>query len=254
MANNSLRSCVRIACLHTCFSVLPVRQIVLVGLLCLSGLPNRIVKAQTYMSIPNESVPVAPSPIELGYVETGLGAVHLEIPLGSFPQRGSNKPLTYKWVYDSTIWTITSLAPHAWGQEAAEKDSCERFRSQPIPKFRIVTKRNLGLKPGVEVFVSVSPSDRNREKLIVISCQLGRNYATEESLVAWILDSTRAAKRYNPQREGNDRATDASVVGVYSFIRGVANGNQLLDWRPDPNKQDKRLHIDLGPPPDKSSQ
>src|ERR1700722_18669369 len=49
---------------------------------------------------------VAPEPVELGFIETASGDLHLEIPMGSFPQRGSSaQPATYKLVYDSGVWT-----------------------------------------------------------------------------------------------------------------------------------------------------
>jgi RHS repeat-associated protein len=50
---------------------------------------------------------VAPEPVELGFLETATGDLHLEIPLGSFPQRGINgQPVTLKLVYDSSEWQI----------------------------------------------------------------------------------------------------------------------------------------------------
>ena len=52
---------------------------------------------------------IAPEPVELGWVETATGDLHLETPLGSFPQRGFNgQPMTFKLVYDSSVWTISS--------------------------------------------------------------------------------------------------------------------------------------------------
>lgn len=147
-----------------------------------------------------------------------------------------------------------ALTRVASAQIVEEKDSCERLRSQPVPKFRIARKEKLGLKPGLVLYVSISPSDRDRDKLIAVSCQLGRQYATEDRLFVWILDSNRAAKRYNPQGDGNDRATNSSYIGVYSFLRDDAAGNQTLDWRSDPRNRDRLDHIDLGPPPDKPSQ
>ena len=51
-------------------------------------------------------------PVELGVVDVANGNMHLEVPLASFPQRGS-RPLTYKLVYDSRIW-YPYLSP-GWG-------------------------------------------------------------------------------------------------------------------------------------------
>lgn len=43
-------------------------------------------------------------PVELGYVNLGNGNLHLEIPLGTFPQKGNSAPLSFALVYDSRIW------------------------------------------------------------------------------------------------------------------------------------------------------
>lgn len=46
-------------------------------------------------------------PVEMGFVNAANGNLHIEIPLASFPQRGS---LQYnaRLVYDSLIWTVSS--------------------------------------------------------------------------------------------------------------------------------------------------
>jgi hypothetical protein len=46
-------------------------------------------------------------PVEMGFTNVANGNLHIEIPLASFPQRGS---LQYnaRLVYDSLIWTISS--------------------------------------------------------------------------------------------------------------------------------------------------
>lgn len=49
---------------------------------------------------------VAPSAVELGFTETSNGNLHLEIPLGSFPQRGAAQSLGYSLVYDSFMWIV----------------------------------------------------------------------------------------------------------------------------------------------------
>jgi len=48
-------------------------------------------------------------PVEMGFVNAANGNLHLEIPLASFPQRGS---LTYnaRLIYDSSIWTVNGGA------------------------------------------------------------------------------------------------------------------------------------------------
>jgi len=42
----------------------------------------------------------------IGFVNVANGNVHLEIPVGSFTQRGNLPPLTIKLAYDSRIWRI----------------------------------------------------------------------------------------------------------------------------------------------------
>src|SRR4051812_38004514 len=46
-------------------------------------------------------------PVEMGFTNVANGNLHIEIPLASFPQRGS---LQYnaRLVYDSLIWTISN--------------------------------------------------------------------------------------------------------------------------------------------------
>ena len=57
--------------------------------------------------------PIAPEPVELGFVENASGDLHLEIPLGSFPQRAAKTPVTYRYIYDSSIWTVNPIQ-HVW--------------------------------------------------------------------------------------------------------------------------------------------
>jgi YD repeat-containing protein len=49
-------------------------------------------------------------PIEDGFINVANGNVHIEIPIGSEPQRGST-PLTESVIYDSRIWQIVSSGP-----------------------------------------------------------------------------------------------------------------------------------------------
>jgi RHS repeat-associated protein len=48
-----------------------------------------------------------PEPVEMGTVDAASGNLHLEIPLGSFPQR-AGKVLDLKIAYDSSVWSIFS--------------------------------------------------------------------------------------------------------------------------------------------------
>ena len=49
-------------------------------------------------------------PVENGYVNAATGDLHLEIPLGSFPQRGGSH-LKVSLMYDSNIWFATAGQP-----------------------------------------------------------------------------------------------------------------------------------------------
>ena len=58
-------------------------------------------------------------PAEMGMVDATTGNLHLEIPLGSFPQRGGSS-LVPKLVYDSHIWTVpTDGTSYVWTTQGA---------------------------------------------------------------------------------------------------------------------------------------
>lgn len=46
-----------------------------------------------------------PQPVALGTVDASSGNLHLSIPLGSYPQRGTSQPEPITLEYDSNIWT-----------------------------------------------------------------------------------------------------------------------------------------------------
>ena len=56
-----------------------------------------------YLQVLGNTDPGARVPVENGYVDAATGNLHLEVPLGSFPQRGL-PTLTAKLIYDSRIW------------------------------------------------------------------------------------------------------------------------------------------------------
>src|SRR5438445_5747300 len=60
-------------------------------------------KAQSYLE--NVGIPTFTTsvPVENGFINAGSGNLHLEIPLGSFPQRGGRQ-YRVALVYDSAIW------------------------------------------------------------------------------------------------------------------------------------------------------
>jgi RHS repeat-associated protein len=74
-----------------------------------------LLHAQNYLTMTGISSSTAPYPVEMGTVDAANGNLHLEIPLGSFPQRGGAAALVPKFVYDSHIWTVpTDSASAVW--------------------------------------------------------------------------------------------------------------------------------------------
>jgi RHS repeat-associated protein len=76
----------------------------------LLGFSAPAVKAQ---EDPLQSIGILPFsaqlPVESGYITPATGGLHLEIPLGTFPQR-SGPPVKFTLMYDSTIWTTSGVA------------------------------------------------------------------------------------------------------------------------------------------------
>lgn len=60
-----------------------------------------------YLTVTGHPDPASTIPVENGYVDSATGNLHLEVPLGSFPQRGL-PTLTGKLIYDSRIWQIVN--------------------------------------------------------------------------------------------------------------------------------------------------
>lgn len=131
-----------------------------------------------------------------------------------------------------------------------ESDSCEKYSADVAPRFKVVRETRKMTKSSLVLFVSVAPSDTTRNRLVALSCELGRKYAAEENVFVWILDSKRAAKRFNPLGAGTSGQTYLSYRGLYGFSRepGSAYG-QSLSWKPDRNDPNHWVEIDLGPPP-----
>lgn len=66
--------------------------------------------AQSYLTSTGSPNFAAPEPVELGSVDAANGNLHLSIPLGSYPQRGTNQPQAITLEYDSNIWVAQSAA------------------------------------------------------------------------------------------------------------------------------------------------
>ena len=86
------------------------RRFLLAALTLILVAGSKLIAQQNYL----EEIGAPPAdttiPVELGAIDLTNGNLHLEIPLGSFPQRGS---LTYtaKLVYDSRIWVGAFWGP-----------------------------------------------------------------------------------------------------------------------------------------------
>ena len=59
--------------------------LLILGLFCSCPQPAR---AQSYLTQVGRPTFGSPVPVELGYYDTSTGDLHLQIPLGSWPQRG----------------------------------------------------------------------------------------------------------------------------------------------------------------------
>ena len=61
---------------------------------------------QNYLTATGSPSFGTPLPVALGTVDASTGNLHLSIPLGSYPQRGTNQPEPVTLEYDSNIWTV----------------------------------------------------------------------------------------------------------------------------------------------------
>jgi len=76
--------------------------------ICAGSFGNAL-HAQNYLTSTGVPGFATPYPAEMGTVDASSGNLHLEIPLGSFPQRGGTGSLVPKLLYDSHIWNATSV-------------------------------------------------------------------------------------------------------------------------------------------------
>jgi RHS repeat-associated protein len=60
---------------------------------------------QSYLTSTGAPSFAAPEPVELGFVDASNGNLHLSIPLGSYPQRGTSQPQAITLEYDSNMWS-----------------------------------------------------------------------------------------------------------------------------------------------------
>src|SRR5215470_16729472 len=84
--------------------------LVLLAAACASLSP---VRAQDYLTQIGVPAFTTAQPVEAGFIDLANGNLHLTIPLGTFPQRGS-RPLVAALVYDSRIWSIQQSTNNFW--------------------------------------------------------------------------------------------------------------------------------------------
>ena len=92
-----------------------IRAIALTCFCFLASLP--LLCQDSFMDQPGIPQFTTAFPIEHGFINIPTGAIHLEIPLASYPQRGSIKMLQPRLVYDSRFWTFdpnSDDSPSGW--------------------------------------------------------------------------------------------------------------------------------------------
>lgn len=117
--------------------------------------------AQSYMDEPGIPEFTTSFPVEHGFINIANGALHLEIPIASYPQRGSKLQYNARLVYDSRFWTYNAnddTRPTAWQPDGVgpvgpgvgwrlitDEDSGEASNSQSFAKTDGVLGQQLHL-------------------------------------------------------------------------------------------------------------
>lgn len=127
-------------------------------------------------------------------------------------------------------------------------NTCANYVGEAPPQFRVARETRNDARHAITVSVSIARASVTQDKLVSLACELGRVYAKNQTVVAWIFDSYRAAKRYNPQGEGNDGVTNRALRATYVFSR--ADSVHELRWLPDPSDESQSIKFELGPVPD----
>jgi RHS repeat-associated protein len=76
-----------------------------------------VISAQSYMDQPGIPEFTTAFPVDHGFINIANGALHLEIPIASYPQRGGKLQYNARLVYDSRFWTFDPNAddsPNGW--------------------------------------------------------------------------------------------------------------------------------------------
>jgi hypothetical protein len=117
----------------------PARILLIVGLVWLVGPGAPRGWTQTYLD--NVGVPTFATniPVENGFVNAANGNLHLEIPLGTFPQRGGSVSRVVL-MYDSAIWLNAGGGYPSWGPN----NISSMFFGNGNSGWRLVTSQDRG--------------------------------------------------------------------------------------------------------------
>jgi hypothetical protein len=152
-----------------------------------------------------------------------------------------------------TAFSALSVCTANAQAKGPEKDACANYTSAKVPKFKIVRRYRSPIAPALKLYVTVPPTESDRSNLLALSCKIGRDFAAEDTLFVLLFDTERAARRWVSYGDpGNDRATEASYLGMYSFSRGRDSNRQALDLKIRKDNSESVIEIDLGPPPQRS--
>jgi len=128
-----------------------------------------------------------------------------------------------------------------------KSDSCDAHLSEKPPKFRVARLFRNDSIGGTSLYISVSPADISQDKLMALGCSLGKAYAKDRGFTAWIFDSYRTARHYDPIGESKYAWTRSALRASYGFDRD--KNNQGFGWQPDPKDRSSWIEFDLGPLP-----
>ena len=129
-------------------------------------------------------------------------------------------------------------------QSVNQKDSCSAHADR-LPKFRIARDERVGAD-GLQVFVSVEPTQISQASLLSLGCRLGLKYRDNQFLFVWFFDSYSVAKVWRLAPVEQTWPSQA-LRGSYSFDR--KNGSHELLWFPNKDDHSQSSRIGLGSPP-----